>query len=55
MKHIHWPISATSPSDPANYYFSDMQDKTAMHHCNEALKQIESIITEAETTFSVKL
>ena len=56
LKPISWSTSGKiSPSDPTNYFFSDMQDKTVMDYCNEALKEIESIITEAETTFSVKL
>ena len=56
MKRIPFPESgATSRRDPTNYFFSDMQDKPVMDYCDEGLKQIESIITEAETTFSVKL
>jgi len=56
LKRISWPTpSGISPSDPSNYYFSDMQDKTVMEYCNEALKEIDRIIMEAEQTFSVKL
>jgi hypothetical protein len=56
FKRISYPSPSTiSPSDPSNYYFSDIQDRTVMKYCNEALKEIESIIVEAEQTFSVKL
>lgn len=56
LKRISYPSPSTiSPSDPSNYYFSDIQDRTVIKYCNEALKEIESIIVEAEGTFSVKL
>lgn len=56
MKRIPWPTPATiPPSDPSNYFFSDVPDTTVMDYCNEALKEIESIVVEAEKTFSVKL
>jgi len=56
MKRITWPTSTpVSPSDPTNYFFADMQDKTVIDYCDGALKEIERVITEAETTFSVKL
>jgi hypothetical protein len=56
MKPISYPSSTTiSPSDPSNYNFSDIQDKTVINYCNEALKEIEKIILEAEQTFSVEL
>jgi hypothetical protein len=49
LKPISYPSpGAISPSDPSNYYFSDIQDRTVMKYCNEALKEIESIIVEAE-------
>lgn len=56
LKRISYPsTTSVSQTDPSNYYFSDVQDKTVMKYCDEALKEIESIIVEAEQSFSVKL
>ena len=56
LKRISYPSSSSvSQTDPSNYYFSDVPDKSVMKYCDEALKEIESIIVEAEQTFSVKL
>jgi hypothetical protein len=56
LKRKSWPTSGViSPSDPTSYFFADMPDRAVMIYCDEALKEIESIITEAERTFSVKL
>jgi hypothetical protein len=32
----------------------DVQDKTVMKYCDEGLKEIESVIIEAEKNFSIK-
>jgi hypothetical protein len=56
MKPVIYPSpSSVNVTDPTNYYFSDIQDRTVMNHCYETLKAIEKIIAEAEQTFSVKL
>lgn len=64
FKRVPWPTSEDAPpvsaplqasGDGLNYFFTDLPDRPVIDYCDEALKEIERIIEEAEKRFSVNL